>query len=61
MASARESIVSMSKWLVGSSSSSMWGVRWLSQANTTRDLSPSDSFFIGSVCRQGRKREGGGR
>ena len=38
MASARASIVSMSKWLVGSSSNSMWGCCHASHANTTRHL-----------------------
>ena len=47
MASARASMVSMSKWLVGSSSSSMCGRRKASQANTTRQRCPSDRFLIG--------------
>ena len=50
MARARESMVSISRWFVGSSSSSMCGVRCASQANTTRLLRPSDRFLMGSVC-----------
>ncbi|KAK6163410.1 hypothetical protein DH2020_000274 [Rehmannia glutinosa] len=46
-ASARESIVSISKWLVGSSNKSMWGCLHASHAKMTRLLCPSDKFFIG--------------
>jgi hypothetical protein len=49
MASASESMVSMSRWLVGSSSSIMCGVRCASHANTTRDLRPSDNCLMGNV------------
>merc|ERR1719278_1871929 len=39
----------MSKWLVGSSKSSMCGICHESQANTTRPFCPSDSCLIGAV------------
>ena len=44
MPSASESIVSMSKWFVGSSKSSMCGFRCARYAKTTRDFKPSDSL-----------------
>ena len=49
MASARESMVSMSRWLVGSSSNNMCGFCQASQANITRHLCPSERFFIGTI------------
>ena len=49
IASANASMVSMSKWLVGSSKRSICGVCQASQANTTRHLCPSDNCLIGAV------------
>ncbi|BAT09539.1 Os09g0572450 [Oryza sativa Japonica Group] len=49
-ASARESIVSMSRWFVGSSSSSMCGSLHANHANITLLLCPSDRFLIGITC-----------
>ena len=49
IASANASIVSMSKWLVGSSSNNMWGWWNASHANTTLHLWPSDKFLIGQI------------
>lgn len=50
MASAKASIVSMSKWLVGSSRNSMWGFCHASQAKHTRHFWPSDKFLMGLTC-----------
>lgn len=50
MALARESIVSMSKWFVGSSSNSMCGVCIASHEKTTLLRKPSDSCAILEVC-----------
>lgn len=47
MASARASMVSMSRWLVGSSRNSMWGFCHASQAKQTRHFWPSDRFRMG--------------
>ena len=52
MASARASMVSMSKWLVGSSSSSIWGDCHAIQAKTTRHRWPSLNCFSGDVCKK---------
>jgi len=49
MASARASIVSMSRWLVGSSSSSRWGRCQASHAKMTRQRWPSDRLRIVQV------------
>lgn len=46
-ASANASMVSISKWLVGSSRNSMWGFCQASQAKHTRHFWPSDKFLIG--------------
>ena len=51
MASARASIVSRSRWLVGSSRNSMWGFCQASQAKHTRHFWPSDRFLIGLTLR----------
>lgn len=47
IASARASIVSMSKWLVGSSRKSMWGFCQASHAKHTRHFCPSERFRMG--------------
>lgn len=47
IASASASIVSMSKWFVGSSSSNRWGACQARYANTTRHRCPSLSCRIG--------------
>lgn len=49
MASAKASMVSMSKWLVGSSSNNICGHCHANQANTTRHLCPSESCLMGAV------------
>lgn len=49
-ASARASIVSMSKWLVGSSRNNMCGFCQASQAKHTRHFWPSDRFLMGLTC-----------
>ena len=49
MAYARASIVSMSRWLVGSSSSRRCGLQKASQANTTLQRWPSERFLIGQI------------
>ena len=46
-ASANASIVSISRWLVGSSRNNMWGFCQASQAKHTRHFWPSDRFLIG--------------
>ncbi len=46
-ASASASMVSISKWLVGSSRNNMWGFCQASQAKHTRHFWPSDKFLIG--------------
>lgn len=48
-ASAKASIVSISKWLVGSSSSKRWGACHANQAKTTLHLCPSDNWRIGQT------------
>ena len=55
IASARASIVSISKWFVGSSNSSICGFCHASQANVTRHLCPSERFLIGQVCKNNSK------
>mmetsp|Transcript_29434 Transcript_29434/g.59348 ORF Transcript_29434/g.59348 Transcript_29434/m.59348 type:complete len:207 (+) Transcript_29434:211-831(+) len=50
IASASESIDSMSKWFVGSSRKRMCGVHSAMYANTRRDFCPSDMCRIGCVC-----------
>ena len=52
MASPKASMVSISKWLVGSSSNNMWGVCQANHANTTLHLWPSESCLIGAVWRK---------
>ena len=52
IASARASMVSMSKWLVGSSSSSICGDCHAIQAKTTRHRWPSLNCFSGDVCKK---------
>lgn len=52
IASARESIVSMSKWLVGSSRRRKWGAWKASHAKTTRHLWPSDKLRIGQIYKR---------
>ena len=52
IASARASIVSMSRWLVGSSSSNRWGRCQASHAKMTRQRWPSDRLPIGHVWQQ---------
>ena len=52
IASARASMVSMSKWLVGSSSSNICGDCHAIQAKTTRHRWPSLNCFSGDVCRK---------
>jgi hypothetical protein len=47
IASASASIVSMSKWFVGSSSSNRWGACHAKYANTTRQRCPSLNCRIG--------------
>ena len=49
MASASASMVSISRWLVGSSSNRRWGLRNASHANITRHLCPSDKFLIAQI------------
>ena len=49
IASARESMVSMSRWLVGSSRSKRWGQRNANHAKTTRQRWPSDRFLMGQT------------
>ena len=49
MASARASMVSMSRWLVGSSRRSRWGHCQDSQAKVTRQRWPSDRLRIGQI------------
>ena len=49
IASASASIVSISKWLVGSSSNNIWGDCQANHANTTRQRCPSLSCFICDV------------
>lgn len=46
-ASANASMVSISRWLVGSSRNNMWGFCQASQAKHTRHFWPSDRFLIG--------------
>ena len=50
IASASASIVSISRWLVGSSSNRRWGLRNASHANITRHRCPSDKFLIAQIC-----------
>lgn len=50
MASASASMVSMSRWLVGSSRKSMWGFCQASQAKHTRHFCPSERFLMGLTC-----------
>lgn len=50
IASARASIVSMSRWLVGSSRKSMWGFCQASHAKHTRHFCPSERFRMGLTC-----------
>lgn len=47
MASPSASMVSISKWLVGSSRNNKWGFCQASQAKHTRHFWPSDKFLIG--------------
>ena len=49
IASASASIVSISRWLVGSSRNSMWGVFQANHAKMTRQRWPSDRLRIGQV------------
>jgi len=49
IASASASIVSMSRWFVGSSSNSRWGRCHASHAKITRQRWPSDRLRIGHV------------
>ena len=49
IASARESMVSMSRWLVGSSSNRRWGQRNANHAKITRQRCPSDKFLMGQI------------
>mmetsp|Transcript_16595 Transcript_16595/g.40540 ORF Transcript_16595/g.40540 Transcript_16595/m.40540 type:complete len:160 (+) Transcript_16595:373-852(+) len=51
IAMARASIVSMSRWLVGSSRSRMCGCRHASSANASLLFCPPDSVLIGRVAR----------
>lgn len=52
IASAKASIVSISRWLVGSSRNSMWGFCQASQAKQTLHFWPSDKFLIGLTWRE---------
>ena len=50
IASAKASMVSISKWLVGSSSNRRCGAWKASQAKTTRHRCPSDKLRMGQIC-----------
>ena len=49
IASASVSMVSKSRWLVGSSSNNRWGLCQANQANITRQRWPSDKLRIGTI------------
>mmetsp|Transcript_26699 Transcript_26699/g.35576 ORF Transcript_26699/g.35576 Transcript_26699/m.35576 type:complete len:95 (-) Transcript_26699:1042-1326(-) len=46
MASISASVVSRSRWLVGSSRISMWGLRYMAQARQSRHFCPPDIVCI---------------